>query len=183
MSYSHLVFVLPRLHTIHYPITVDPISIPLLTTSMLGATTVWTAIVIFVVSDWGTIIPTSCLQVSTIVAFDMIGEVVFTWGWWCSILWLPIGILCGVECGCKYTSISLLVVWINERICQLYDPNWLPNSMLLILLWTTWIFNSCSYGWNINVLTTFCNSTCLAIFALMWKGTKRQFMIACPSSS
>jgi hypothetical protein len=43
--------------------------------------------------------------------------------------------------------------------------------------------SSCSYGWSINVLATFYNSTCLVIFVLIWKGTKGQSIITCPSSS
>jgi hypothetical protein len=61
--------------------------------------------------------------------------------------------------------------------------NWLPNSMPFKCFWTTRIFSYCSYDWSINVLATFCNSTCLTILVLMWKGTKGQSMTACPSSS
>jgi hypothetical protein len=101
----------------------------------------------------------------------------------CSIMWLPIGIFYGVECGCKYTSSSLFPVWIDGWIYQLCGPNWLPNSMPFNLFWTIGIFGSCSCGWYINFHATFCNSTCLAIHDLMWKGTKGQSMIACPSFS
>jgi hypothetical protein len=98
-------------------------------------------------------------------------------------LWLPIGILYGVECGCKYTFISLLLVWIDEQICWFCGPNWLPNSMPLNMFWTIKIPNSCFYGWSINVLATFYDSTCLTIPILIWKGIKGQSMITCPSSS
>jgi hypothetical protein len=37
-------------------------------------------------------------------------EVVLIRRRWCSILWLPIGILCGAKCECKYTFDSLLLV-------------------------------------------------------------------------
>jgi hypothetical protein len=59
----------------------------------------------------------------------MIGEVVLIWGWQCSILGLPIGILCGVECGWEYSFGSLFLVWIYGWIYWLCGPNWLPNSM------------------------------------------------------
>ncbi len=108
---------------------------------------------------------------------DTIGGTVLIRDRQCSIMRLPIGIHYDVVCGCEYPSGSLLLVWINEQICRLYGPNWLPNSMLLNQFWTTWILDSCSCGWSINVLTTFCNSTCLAIVFLMWKGTKGQSMI------
>ncbi len=58
-----------------------------------------------------------------------------------------------------------------------------PTPCLSIMFWTTWIFGSYACVWSINALATFCNSTCLAIFALMWKGAKGQSMIACPFSS
>ncbi len=45
------------------------------------------------------------------------------------------------------------------------------------LFWTIRIPNSYSYGWSINVLAKFYNSTCLTIPTLMWKGTKGQSMI------
>ncbi len=92
---------------------VDPITTPLVTTYMLGATIVSTLVVVILVSsDWITLIPTCCFQVSTIAASDIIGGIVLIQNWWCSNLWLPIGILCGVECGCKYTFGFLLLVWI-----------------------------------------------------------------------
>jgi hypothetical protein len=42
------------------------------------------------------------------------------------------------------------------------------------LLWTIGIPGTCFCGWSINVFATFYNSTCLAIFVLMWKCTKRK---------
>jgi len=90
---------------------VDPISTPLVTTYMWGATTISTLVVVILVSsDWITLIPTCCFEVSTIVASDIIGGIVLIWNWWCFNLWLPIGILYGVECGCKYTFGFLLLV-------------------------------------------------------------------------
>ncbi len=105
-----------------------------------------------------------------------------TQGQWCAILWLPIGIICGAECECKYTYGFLLLVWTYGKNCWLCGLNWLPNSMPFNLFWTTWIFHSYSCGWYSNVLATFCNSTCSTIHVLMWKGTKGQSMIACPFS-
>jgi hypothetical protein len=100
--------------------------------------------------------------------------------WWvvlmqdrqCSNLWLPIGIHCGTVCVWEYPSSSLLVVWIDEWIYRLCNPNLPPNSMLLNMFKTVGIPNSYSYGWSIHVPATFCNSTCLVIPILMWKGTK-----------
>ncbi len=131
----HLVFFLLRLHPIHYPIlVVDPINIPLLTTFVVGIITVSTPMVVIPpLNDWVITTIVSCLQVSIIAIFDTIGGVVLTRGWWRSILWLPIGIFCGVECGCEYTFGSLLLVWIDGWICQLCNPNWFPNSMLFNL--------------------------------------------------
>jgi hypothetical protein len=63
-------------------------------------------------SDWITPTPTCCFRVSTIATFDIIGEVLLTWDWRCSNLWLPIGIHCGAICGCEYCSIFLFMVWI-----------------------------------------------------------------------
>jgi hypothetical protein len=97
------------------------------------------------------------------------------------LVYLPISIFYGVVCGCEYPFGSLLMIWIYEQIGWLYDPNCLPNSMLLNLFWTTWILDSCSCGWSINILATFYNSTCLTMSALMWEGTKGKSMIACPS--
>ncbi len=114
-----------------------------------------------------------CFQISTSVAFDTFCEVKLIGMWWCPILWLPISILCGVECGCEYTSGALLLNWMDWQICRLCSPNWPPNSMPLNLFWTTKIHGSWSCDWSTNVLATFCNSTCLAIPTLMWKKHKR----------
>jgi len=113
---------------------INSISIPLLTTSMLGSTIVSSLMVVIpALNDWVSFIPTCCFRVSTIIASNTIGEIVLTWNWHCSSLWLPIGILCGAICGCEYPSGYLLLVWIDERICQLCGPNWLPISMPPIL--------------------------------------------------
>jgi len=78
---------------------------------MLGSTTISTlVIVIHALSDSITPTPTCCLWVSTTTAFDTIGEVVLTQDLRCSCLRLPNGILCGVVCGCEYTSSFLLLV-------------------------------------------------------------------------
>jgi len=82
---------------------------------------------------------------------------------------LPIGILCGAVCGCEYPYGIFFLVWINEPICRLCGPNWLPNFMPLNQFWTIGILDSCSYGWSINAHATFYNTTCLTIHALMWK--------------
>jgi hypothetical protein len=151
---------------------------------VLGTTTVSThAVVITLLSDWITFILTNYFQVLVIVASNTLGEVLLILVWQCSNLWLPIGIFCGAECGCEYTSSSLLLIWTNGRIYQLYSPNWLPNSMPLSLFWTIGIPTSYACDWSINALASFCNSTCLVIHVLMWKGTKGQSMIECPSSS
>jgi hypothetical protein len=77
----------------------------------MGVTTISTHVVVIPTSsDLVTTIPVGCLWVSTIIAVDTIGEVVLIRGQQCSNLWLPIGILCGVECGCKYISSSLFLV-------------------------------------------------------------------------
>ncbi len=151
---------------------------------MLGPITVSIHVVfILALSDCVTPIPACCFRVSITVAFDIIGGTMLFRYWRCSSQWLPIGILYGAICGCEYPSGSLLLVWIDGRICSIYGPNWLPNSMPLNLFWTTRIHDSYFYGWSINAPTTFCNSTCLAIHVLMWKGTKGQSMITCPFSS
>ncbi len=124
-----------------------------------------------------------CLQISTIVAFDNLGEVKLTWMWRCPILRLPIGIIYGVKCGCEYTFGVLLLNWMDGWICQLHGPNWPLNSMPFNLFSTIIFFGIWSYDWFTNVLVTFCNSTCLAIPILMWKGIKGQSMIMCPSYS
>jgi hypothetical protein len=108
---------------------------------VLGATTMSTPMVfITTLCDWVTSIPTGCYWVLTITTSNTFGEVVLTLVWRCSNMWLPISILCGVECGCVYTFSSLLLIWTNGWVCQLYSPNGLPNSMPLSLFWTTWIF-------------------------------------------
>jgi hypothetical protein len=54
---------------------VDPISIPFMTTYMLGATTVSTLVVVILVSnDWITLIPTCCFHVSTIALLILLVE-------------------------------------------------------------------------------------------------------------
>jgi hypothetical protein len=92
---------------------------------------------------------------------------------------LPIGILYGVKWKCEYTSRTLFLNWMDGWICRLYGPNWLPNSMPLNLFWIIRIHNFCFYNWSINVFATFYNSACLAMFALVWKGTKGQSMMEC----
>ncbi len=111
-------------------------------------------------------------------ASDTIGGAMLTWDWQCSSLRLPIGIHYGAVCGCEYPSDYLFLVCIDVRICWLYGPNLFPNSMFLNLFWTIGILDSYYCGWSINVLGTFCNSICLVILILMWKGTKGQSMIA-----
>jgi len=71
----------------------------------------------------------------------------------------------------------------DGRIYQLYGLNWLPNSMPLNLFWTIRILGSYSCGWSIIVLATFCNSTCLTILVLMWKGTKMTITCHFPSQN
>ncbi len=161
-----------------------PISTSFLTTSMLGATSVSTPmVVILALNDWITPTPTYYFWVSIIVASDTIGGAMLTRDRWCSILRLPIGIHCDAICGCECPFGSLLLVKIDEWIYWLCGPNWLPNSMPLNLFWTIGIPYSCSYGWSITAPATFYNSTCLTMLVLMWKGMKRQSMITCPSSS
>ncbi len=158
----------------------NPIITPLLTASTLSVTTISNHVaVITTSSDWITPIPTGCFQVSTTITFYTLNEVVFIQGRWCSIMWLPIGILFGAECGCEYTFSSLLLSWINERMCQLCGP----NSMPLNLFWTTRILGSYSCGWSITVFTTFYDSTCPAIFTLMCKSKKGQSIVICPSQN
>jgi hypothetical protein len=86
-------------------------------------------VVITALNDWISSILVGCIRVSTIVTFYTLGEVVLTLVQQCSNLWLPINILCGVECGCEYISSFLLVMWTNGHICQLCAPTWFPNSM------------------------------------------------------
>ncbi len=174
-----------RLHLIHDPSFVaNPISTPPLIAFMLGARTVSTPmLVITSLSDWMTSIISGCLRISTTTTFDILGKNELIRVWWCPILWLPIGILCGAKCGCEYTFNILLVNWMDGWICQLCGPNWPFNSMLLTLLWITWIPSFWFCDRSINGHATFCNSTCLAIPVMMWKGTKRQSIVACLSSS
>jgi hypothetical protein len=134
-------------------------------------------------SDWVTSILVGCLRFLTIATSYTICEVALARVYLYSILWLPIGSLYGAKCGCEYTSGFLFLNWMDGWICRLYGPNWLPNSMPLSLLWTTRIPGSYSCGWSINALATFYSSTCLAIHVLMWKSTKGQSIITCPSSS
>jgi len=103
---------------------VNPISTPLLTTSLLGTTIVSTPMVIIPTSsDWVTPIPTCCFQVSTTTTSNTIGEVVLMQDQWCYNLRLPINIHYGVVCGCEYPSSFLLMVGIDGQIYQLYGPN------------------------------------------------------------
>jgi hypothetical protein len=147
---------------------------------MLGTTIVSILmVVITTLSDWISSIPKGYFQVLAIATSNILGEVMLIRIQQCSIMWLRIGILYGVECGCEYTSGSMFLDWIDGWICQLYSPNCLPNSMPLSILWTTIIHSFCSYGWSINAPTTFCNSRCLAIPTLMWKGTKGKSIITC----
>jgi hypothetical protein len=62
---------------------------------------------IITLSGWITSIPEGCFWISTIVASYTFGEVELIQVWWFPILCLPIGILCGVKCGCEYTSGTL----------------------------------------------------------------------------
>ncbi len=71
---------------------------------MVGTLTISTLMVV---------IPVFCVRVSTTVASDTINEAIFIRGQQCSILWLPIGILYGAKCGCKYPFGSLLLVRID----------------------------------------------------------------------
>jgi hypothetical protein len=79
--------------------------------------------------NWITSISTSCFWISASAISNILGEVELIQVWWCPILWLPIGILCGVEYGCEYNSGTMLLNWMDGWICQLYGPNWCPNSM------------------------------------------------------
>jgi hypothetical protein len=90
----------------------------------LGTTIVSTLmIVISILRDRVTSIPIGYFRVSTIVNFNTFGEVVLIIVQWCSNLWLPISILYGAQCGCAYTSDSLLLIWIDGWICWFYSPN------------------------------------------------------------
>jgi hypothetical protein len=79
-------------------------------------------------------------------------------------LWLPIGILYGVEWRCEYTSSALLLNWMDGGIYRLYGPNWPPNSMPSNLFWTIGILGF-NCDWFINALTTLCNSTCSVAYS------------------
>ncbi len=68
---------------------------------------------------------------------------------------------------------NLLTLW-SQLTSQLHAFQYILDYM------NFWF---CSCDWSINAPTTFYNSTCLAIFALIWKGTKGQSMIACLYSS
>ncbi len=88
-----------------------PISTPLLTTYMLGATIVSTLVVVIPTSnDWITFTPTCFLQVSTIATSNTISGVVLIQDRRSSSLLLPIGILYGAQCGCKCTFGFLLLI-------------------------------------------------------------------------
>ncbi len=140
---------------------------------MLGATDVSTPMVIMItLGDLVTSILTGCFRISTTIVFNTLGEAELTQVWQCPIMWLPIGIFCGVECGCKYTFGFLLLNWIDGQICWLCGPNWPPNSMPLNIFYPTKILSFWSCDRSINVLAISCNSTCLAILALMWKNIK-----------
>jgi hypothetical protein len=122
---------------------------------VLGATTISTLVVIMTtLGDWVTSILAYYFQILTIVIFDTLGEAKLTWVWWCPIMWLPIGILCGAECGCEYTSGALLLNWMDGRICRLYGPNWPPNSMPQSIL-DYKIPSSSSCDWSTNALPHF----------------------------
>ncbi len=162
----------------------NPISSPPLTKFVLGTIVSFPIVGITTLSGWRTFIPTCYFQISTTSIFDTLGEVDVIQIWWCPILWLPIGILYGAKYGCECTSNTLLSNWIDGQICRLCGRNWLtPNSRLLNLFWIVGIPSSYSYDWSINASTTFCNSACLTMLALMWKGIKGQSMIGCPSFS
>jgi hypothetical protein len=86
-------------------------------------------VVMITSGDWVTFVPTGCFQISTTIASNILGEVELTRVWWCPILWLPIAIIFGAECGCEYTSNVLFLNWMDGRIYWLCGPNWSPNSM------------------------------------------------------
>ncbi len=98
-------------------------------TSMLSTTTISIPMVIIPTSsDWINPIPTFCLWVSTIVVFNTIGGVVLIQDWWCSSLWLPIGIFYGAKCGFEYSSGFLLLVWIDGQIYLLISWSQLASQ-------------------------------------------------------
>jgi hypothetical protein len=113
----------------------DPISIPLLTKFVLGATTISTLVVGMITwSSQLTSISTCCFWILTTFASNILSEVELTQVWQCPIVWLPIGILYDVECECKYTFGTLLLNWMDGQIYWLHGPNWPLNSMPLKLL-------------------------------------------------
>jgi len=122
---------------------IKPISTPPLTKFVPGATIVSIPMVVMItLNDWITYVPASYLRISITVAFETFGEVELIRVWRCSILWLPIGVICGVECGCEYTFGALLLNWMDGWIDRLYGPNWPLNSMFLNLFWITKILGS-----------------------------------------
>jgi hypothetical protein len=99
----------------------NPITIPFLITSVLGATTISTHVVVMTtLSDWITSIPTNCFRISTTSTSYTPNEVVWTWVWQCPILWLPIGIICGAKCG----------MWIHFWFFALELIGWTNLSIL-----------------------------------------------------
>ncbi len=103
---------------------IDLINTPLLTTFVLGATMASTLVVgMTTLNDWVTFIVARYLWISVTTIFDTLNEAELIWVWWCHMLWLPIGILCGVECGCKYTFGILLLNWMDGWIYRLCGSN------------------------------------------------------------
>ncbi len=81
---------------------------------MLGVTIVSTFVIVIPTSnDWITRILACCFEVSTTIASNTIGGVMLTWDLSSFSLQLPIGIHCGVVCGCEYPSGSLILVKID----------------------------------------------------------------------
>jgi hypothetical protein len=90
--------------------TTNPINIPLMTTFVLGATTVSTHVVVMTTfGDWITSILVGCLWISTTIASDILGETKLIQVCRCPIMWLRIGIFCGAECGREYTFGTLFL--------------------------------------------------------------------------
>jgi hypothetical protein len=82
---------------------------------MLGAKKISTLVVgIIELNDWMTLISTGYLRIFAIDTSNTLGEIELTWIWRCPILWLPIGILCGVECRCEYTFAIMFLNWMDE---------------------------------------------------------------------
>ncbi len=76
-------------------------------------------------------------------------------------------------------------VLISFLTCSLYDliDESIYFPILLNLLapcFIIYFIRYCSYiyGSSIDLFAKFCNSTCLVMFVLIWKGTKRQSIIA-----